>query len=79
MTLTRFSYKSKLKWKIVECRTCSLPLSFADKKKFLKVMELFAFLFTDMEEQKEIFNLINDQRNGVVDVDECDTVKTVLN
>jgi hypothetical protein len=41
-------------------------------------MELFAFLYYDLQEQKDVFEKLDDERNGVIDIEETEMVKYML-
>lgn len=78
MTLTRYSYNENKKFDIIKVRSCEFPFTFTDNKKFLKMMELFAFLYYDLQEQKDVFEKLDDERNGVIDIEETEMVKYML-
>jgi hypothetical protein len=56
MMLTQYSYNDNKKFDTIEVHSCEFPLTFSDNKKFFKMMEFFAFLLHDLQEQKGIFD-----------------------
>jgi hypothetical protein len=48
MTLVKYSIKSPSTWKVVECRSASVPLHFSDIIQYIKLFELFAFLLASI-------------------------------
>jgi hypothetical protein len=45
MTLIKYTVQSPKKWSVVECRSASMPRKLTDSLHYMKVFELFAFLF----------------------------------
>ncbi|CAO3668532.1 unnamed protein product [Rhizopus stolonifer] len=78
MTLIKYSIQSPSTWKVVECRSASVPLCFSDIIQYIKLFELFAFLLDDISKQKEVFKHLEREHLGIVAVDESDTVAHCL-
>lgn len=47
ITLIKYSTKSPTTWRVVKCRSTSVPLFFSDVLEYMKVFELFVFLHVD--------------------------------
>lgn len=45
MTLIKYAVQSPKKWSVIECRSASMPRKLKDSLHYMKVFELFAFLF----------------------------------
>jgi hypothetical protein len=45
ITLVQYSKKDDFSWKVIECGTADIPLTFKERKKMIKVFEMFAFLY----------------------------------
>lgn len=78
MTLIKYSVKSPTTWKVIECRSVSLPLRFSDVHQYIKVFELFAFLLNDIGKQKKIFKQLELEDLGIISIPEEDTVGSHL-
>lgn len=45
LTLIQYSLKTPNTWKVIECSTAEIPLIYDARKKLIKILELFAFLY----------------------------------
>lgn len=45
ISLVQYSLKDRTMWKAVECGSAEIPLVFSDKRKMLKVLDLFAYVY----------------------------------
>jgi hypothetical protein len=57
MTLLQYQVLSPQKWQVIECRSSELPYTFKDRKKYIKVFELFAFIHVSVSLMKTFFIL----------------------
>lgn len=69
---------SIITWKVLECRSVSLPLGFSDVHQYIKVFELFAFLLNDIEKRKIIFKQLELEDPGIISIPEEETIGSVL-
>ncbi|KAI7890339.1 uncharacterized protein EV154DRAFT_590492 [Mucor mucedo] len=74
LTLVKYSIKPQATWKVVECRSASIPTCFLGILSYIRLFELFAFLYDDINNQKEIFKQLEREHLGIVKVHETDTV-----
>lgn len=58
MSLIKYSLKNRSSWKAIECGSAEIPFSVGEKKKLLKVLGLFAFIYVCIYHQS--YNLIAD-------------------
>ncbi|KAI8076949.1 hypothetical protein BDF21DRAFT_341855 [Thamnidium elegans] len=77
MSLVRYSLKDRSRWKAIECGSAEVPLTFADNKKFLKVLDLFAFVYGDIQSQQDIFDKIEEEHLGYENVPQEDIIETI--
>lgn len=49
VTLIKYAVKSRSTWKVVECRSASVPLSIESSLNYMRVFELFAFMLVSFE------------------------------
>ncbi|KAG1463869.1 hypothetical protein G6F56_005198 [Rhizopus delemar] len=56
ISLVRYSLKNRTTWKAVECGSAEIPLVHSDKRKMLKVLDLFAYVYHEIQLQKEYFD-----------------------
>ncbi|KAI9486311.1 MAG: hypothetical protein EXX96DRAFT_39065 [Benjaminiella poitrasii] len=78
ITLLKYSIKSPTTWKVVECRSASVPLHFSDALEYIKVFELFAFLQNDICEQEKVLRQLKLENLNIVHVNDQDTVAHCL-
>ncbi|CAO3697349.1 unnamed protein product [Rhizopus stolonifer] len=71
MTLTRYSLKNRKSWQVVECGSAEVPLVYDDKKKMLKVLNLFAFIYNEIQVQKDLMEKLEDEHLGLIEVKTC--------
>lgn len=45
ISLVQYSLKNRSTWKAIECGSAEIPLVHADRKKMLKVLDLFAYIY----------------------------------
>ncbi|KAL4214313.1 hypothetical protein AB4K20DRAFT_1793026 [Rhizopus microsporus] len=74
ITLIKYSTKSPTTWRVVKCRSTSVPLFFSDVLEYMKVFELFVFLHNDIHEQEDIFKQLKCENLNIVAVKDQDTV-----
>ncbi|KAI7906341.1 uncharacterized protein BX663DRAFT_428217, partial [Cokeromyces recurvatus] len=68
MTLIRYMIKSPSQWQVIECCSASVPLTFSEAIKYTKVFNLFALLYSDIEEQEKVFTLLEKESMGLIEV-----------
>jgi hypothetical protein len=49
ITLIKYAVKSRTTWKVVECRSATVPLDIKDSLEYMRVFEVFAFMLVSFE------------------------------
>ncbi|KAG1019349.1 hypothetical protein G6F26_010194 [Rhizopus arrhizus] len=70
MTLIRYSLKNTKSWKAVDCGSAILPLVFKERKRLIQVYDIFALLYADLQEQRIIFQILEDEQLGLLGADD---------
>ncbi|KAI9273544.1 hypothetical protein EDC94DRAFT_554364 [Helicostylum pulchrum] len=78
VTLVQSSLSNNATWQVVECRGASILTDFEDIELYVKVYELFAFLYNDMIEQKSAYKKLRNESLGLVPLQKEETVGFVL-
>ncbi|KAL9540791.1 hypothetical protein MBANPS3_009486 [Mucor bainieri] len=78
ITLIKYAVKSRSTWKVIECRSASVPLKIHDSLEYIKVFELFAFMLADIQEQQVVFKQLKMENLGLVPVRDEETVSHCL-
>ncbi|KAL9545861.1 hypothetical protein MBANPS3_006945 [Mucor bainieri] len=78
MTLIQYAVMDPQKWQAVECRSAVVPLLWSNRDNYVKVFELFAFLWEQLKKQNEVLQLLKKERLGLVEVTEGASVQDVL-
>lgn len=78
ITLTKYAVKSRSTWKVVECRSASVPLNIENSLDYMRVFELFAFMLGDIQKQQSVFKQLKLENLGLVPVPEHETVARCL-
>lgn len=68
ISLIQYSLKNRTTWKAVECGSAEIPLVRSDKRKMLKIMGLFAYIYHEIELQKEYFDELESEHLGLKEV-----------
>ncbi|KAI8087785.1 uncharacterized protein B0P05DRAFT_465198 [Gilbertella persicaria] len=78
VTLIKYAVKSRSTWKVVECRSASVPLNIENSLDYMRVFELFAFMLDDIQKQQFVFKQLKLENLGLVSVPEHETVARFL-
>ncbi|KAI9279073.1 hypothetical protein BY458DRAFT_432238 [Sporodiniella umbellata] len=78
VTLIKYAVKSRSTWKVVECRSASVPLNIENSLDYMRVFELFAFMLDDIQKQQSIYKQLRLENLGLVPVPESKTVACCL-
>ncbi|KAL9538348.1 hypothetical protein PS6_011580 [Mucor atramentarius] len=78
ITLIKYAVKSRSTWKVVECRSASVPLNIENILDYMRVFELFAFMLGDIQKQQSVFKQLKLENLGLVPVPEHETVASCL-
>ncbi|OBZ89730.1 hypothetical protein A0J61_02221 [Choanephora cucurbitarum] len=78
ITLIKYAVKSRTTWKVVECRSASVPLTIESSLYYVKVFELFAFMLNNIQKQQSVFNQLKLENLGLVPVPKHETVAHCL-
>ncbi|CEP16020.1 hypothetical protein [Parasitella parasitica] len=65
MSLVQYSLKNRTTWKAVECGSAEIPLVHSDKRKMLKVLDLFAYVYHEIRLQKGYFDELESEHLGL--------------
>ncbi|GAN02977.1 hypothetical protein MAM1_0032d02427 [Mucor ambiguus] len=68
LTLCITSVHDKAKWRFVEARTCIIPTTARDKKEWIKVFELLAFLKDVVEQSLDVLDQMENEALGYVEL-----------
>ncbi|KAL7324342.1 hypothetical protein PS15p_209551 [Mucor circinelloides] len=68
VTLIKYSVKSPRAWKVVECRSASVPLIIENSLDYIKVFELFAFILEDIRNQQTVLKQLKLEALNLVPV-----------
>ncbi|CAO3653436.1 unnamed protein product [Mucor hiemalis] len=78
ITLIKYAVKSRSTWKVVECRSASVPLNIENSLDYMRVFELLAFMLGDIQKQQYVFKQLKLENLGLVPVPEHETVAHCL-
>ncbi|KAI9343814.1 hypothetical protein BD770DRAFT_371297 [Pilaira anomala] len=65
LSLVQYSLKNRATWKAMECGSAEIPLVHSDKRKMLKVLNLFAYVYHEIQLQKEYFDELESEHLGL--------------
>ncbi|EIE83249.1 hypothetical protein RO3G_07954 [Rhizopus delemar RA 99-880] len=72
MTVIQYSLKDCKRWRALECGSTLLPMVYEERRQLIQVYEVFAFIYLDLLEQRKVFERLEDEHLGYVDVDAND-------
>ncbi|KAI8640268.1 hypothetical protein BD408DRAFT_348385 [Parasitella parasitica] len=78
ITLIKYAVKSRSTWKVVECRSASVPLCIENGLHYMRVFELFAFMLGNIQKQQSVFKQLKLENLGLMPVPEHETVAHCL-
>ncbi|KAI8364530.1 hypothetical protein EDC96DRAFT_544845 [Choanephora cucurbitarum] len=78
ITLIKYAIKSRTTWKVVECRSATVPLTVENSLEYMRVFELFAFLMSNIKEQQSIFKQLKLENLSLISVPNDETVAYCL-
>ncbi|KAI8884106.1 hypothetical protein K501DRAFT_183042 [Backusella circina FSU 941] len=78
ITLIKYAVKSRSTWKVLECRSASVPLNIENSLHYMRVFELFTFMLGDIQKQQYVFKQLELENLGLVPVPEHETVAHCL-
>ncbi|KAI7875060.1 uncharacterized protein EV154DRAFT_430191, partial [Mucor mucedo] len=75
ITLIKYAVKSRSTWKVVDCRSASVPLNIENSLDYMRVFELFAFMLV---KQQSVSKQLKQENLGLAPVSEDETVAHCL-
>ncbi|KAI8978983.1 hypothetical protein BDB01DRAFT_725846 [Pilobolus umbonatus] len=75
LTIMKYSPGNSSKWVAVEVRSCTIPLAYENRKDVIKLYEAFAYIYSTLKEQLNVYDRLADERLGFVVVKEEDMVR----